>query len=155
MKTFDGDKHLVCDTGGFTGPPGGYIFFAIYVAYSALIALFGAFLSIVTRKVPSLFNESKLIAISIYNLVFLSVVIIPVVIVLNQINPFISWIIRSIGIIYAFFATVVLQFFPKIVYLIISCFSNQKRSNISTSDDILRSDLQTFRDIPDSSMADH
>ena len=118
MKTVDGNDHFVCDTGGFTGPPGGYVFFAIFVAYSGLILLFGAFLSIVTRDVPELFNESKIITISIYHLVFLSVVIIPVVIVLSNINPYIGWIIRSGGILYAFTATLWIQFLPKVLGLI-------------------------------------
>jgi hypothetical protein len=77
LEKVNGEKHLICDTGGFTGPPGGYIFFAIFVFYTALIALFGAFLSVVTRKVPTLFNESKLVAISIYNLFFVAIIIIP------------------------------------------------------------------------------
>ena len=56
------------------------------------------------------------IALSIYNLVFLSVVVIPVVIVLNNINhPFAWWIIRSVAIFYAFFATLIVQFLPKFV----------------------------------------
>ena len=118
MKNLDGNDHYVCDTGGFTGPPGGYVFFAIFVAYNAIILLFGAFLSIVTRDVPELFNESKIISISIYHLVFESVVIIPVVIVLSNINPYIGWIIRSGGILYAFTATLWIQFLPKVFGLI-------------------------------------
>ena len=118
MKSFDGEEHFVCDTGGFTGTPGGYVFFFIFVGYSAIILLFGAFLSKVTRDVPALFNESKLISISIYHLVFLSIVIIPIVIVLNDIDPFISWIIRTTGILYAFTATLWIQFVPKIISLI-------------------------------------
>merc|ERR1711904_215239 len=44
MEERGGEDHYVCTTGGFTGEPGGYIFFAIFVAYTALILLFGAFL---------------------------------------------------------------------------------------------------------------
>ena len=117
MKNIDGEEHFVCDTGGFVGPPGGYIFFGIFLFYSTIILLFGAFLSIVTRDVPGLFNESKLITISIYHLVFLSIVFIPVVIVLNEIDPYISWIIRSVGILYAFNATTWIQFIPKLIPL--------------------------------------
>merc|ERR1712232_68819 len=54
MEDRGDDDHYVCTTGGFTGYPGGLLFF-------------GAFLSIVTRNIPSFFNESKLVAISIYN----------------------------------------------------------------------------------------
>ena len=43
-----------------------------------------AVLVIVTRNVPSFFNESKLIAICIYNLGFLAAVCIPVIIGLEE-----------------------------------------------------------------------
>jgi len=118
MKNFDGEDHYVCATGGFTGDPGGIIFFFIFVAYAFMVLLFGAFLSIVTRKVPSVFNESKLLAISIYNLGFLAVVIIPVYMVVQVFNPFIAWIIRTIAILYAFTATNVLQFLPSVLPII-------------------------------------
>lgn len=114
-----GEKHFVCTTGGFTGEPGGFIFFGIFVAYGAIILLVGVFLSVVTRKAPSLFNESKLLAISMYNLGFLSVVIIPVFLVVQPYNPFIAWILRTVAILYAFAATMVLQFVPPIAGIII------------------------------------
>merc|ERR1712137_747666 len=107
--------HYVCTTGGFTGKPGGMIFFFILVGYEGFILLVAAFLSIVTRNVPSFFNESKLIVISIYNLGFLAAVVIPVVIVLNSINPFASWVIRSLAVLYAFTATLFLQFASKVI----------------------------------------
>jgi len=113
------DDHWVCATGGFTGYPGGLIFFFIYVAWTGGLLLFGAFLSIVTRNIPSFFNESKLVAISIYNLGFLSVVVIPVFLVLQEFNPFAAWIIRTVAILYAFTATLVLQFLPQLVGVII------------------------------------
>ena len=118
MKDVGGEDHYVCTTGGFTGFPGGYVFFAIFTAYTAVILLIGAFLSIVTRKAPSAFNESKLLAISIYNLILLGVVIIPVFLVVQPFNPFIAWILRTIAILYAFTATLVLQFAPSLFLII-------------------------------------
>ena len=118
MEERDGEEHYVCTTGGFTGSPGGYVFFGILVAYGTIILLFGVFLSIVTRKVPSLFNESKLLAISIYNLGFLSAVIIPVFLVVQPFNPFIAWILRTVAILYAFTATLALQFTHPILSII-------------------------------------
>jgi len=112
---YDGRDHYVCNTGGFTGEPGGLIFFIIFITYEALVLLVAAGLCIVTRNVPSFFNESKLIAISIYNLGFLAAVCIPVIIVLEEINPFASWIIRAVAVLYAFTATLVLQFAPKVI----------------------------------------
>jgi len=112
MEDRDGKDHFVCATGGFTGEPGGVIFFFIFVGYSSIVLLFGAFISFVTRNVPSEFNESKLITISIYNLGFLGAIIIPVFFVLQPINPFVAWILRTCAILYAFTATMVLQFIP-------------------------------------------
>ena len=108
------EQHYVCDTGGFTGPPGGMVFFFIFVAYTGIILLFAAIVSFATRKVPSLFNESRLIAFSIYNILFLSLIIIPVFFVLQQFNPFVGWIIRTLAILYAFTTTLFLMFLPKI-----------------------------------------
>merc|ERR1711862_813839 len=119
MRNIDGVDHYVCSTGGFTGEPGGYIFFGLLVGYGALVLLCGVFLSIATRNVPSLFNESKLLAISMYNLGFLSVVIIPVFLVVQPYNPFIAWILRTVAILYAFTATMVLQFLPQLVGIFI------------------------------------
>ena len=108
------DDHYVCATGGFTEEPGGYVFFAIFVAYSFIVLLIGAFISIVSRKVPSQFNETKILTISIYNLGLLGIVIIPVFLAVNPFNPFIAWILRTIAILYAFTATMVIQFVPMI-----------------------------------------
>merc|ERR1712084_209304 len=83
------------------------------------LLLFGAFLSIVTRNIPSFFNESKLVAISIYNLGILAIVVIPVFLVLQEFNPFAAWIIRTVAILYAFAATLALQFVPKIFGMIV------------------------------------
>merc|ERR1711879_926022 len=102
-------------SGGFTGTPGGLIFFFILVAYGFVVLLLGIFLSVVTRNVPSAFNESKLLAISIYNLGFLAVVIIPVFLTVQPFNPFIAWILRTVAILYAFTATMTLQFLPMLI----------------------------------------
>ena len=110
--------HYICDTGGFTGPPGGLIFFFIFVSYSAILLLFGALISFAIRKVSNSFNESKLIAISIYNILILSIFIIPIFMVLLTFNPFIGWVIRSLAILYAFTTTLVLLFIPKLIGVI-------------------------------------
>merc|ERR1712137_1333896 len=110
----DGIDHYLCATGGFTGEPGGIVFFALLVTYGAFVLFIGVFLSIVTRNVPSMFNESKLLAFSIYNLIFLAIVIIPVFLVVQPYNPFIAWILRTCAILYAFTATLALQFVPPV-----------------------------------------
>merc|ERR1712232_388909 len=111
--------HYVCATGGFTGAPGGIVFFSIFVAYAAIVLVTGAVISFLSRNVPSGYNESKLLTISIYNLGFLSIVIIPVFLVVNPFNPFIAWILRTCARLYAFTATMVLQFLPQLVGIFI------------------------------------
>jgi len=93
--------------------------FLILVCYSAIVLLIGAIISFLSRKVPSQFNETKILTISIYNIGFLGIVIIPVFIVVNEYNPFIAWILRTLSILYAFTATMLLQFVPKIIGIFI------------------------------------
>jgi len=119
MQERDNLDHYLCATGGFTGPPGGYVFFSIFVGYGAIVVGFALFLSIVTRNVPSLFNDSSVIAITMYNITFLAAVGIPVVIVLNYIEPFAGWIVRTAVILYVFSSTLILQFFPKIIGMVV------------------------------------
>ena len=133
MEERDGEEHYVCTTGGFTGSPSGVIFFSILVAYGALVLLIGIFLSIVTRNVPSIFNESKLLAVSIYNLGFLSAVILPVIIVVEPFNPFITWILRTIAILYAFTATLFLQFAPPMFLIIF----DDRMSNVNIAKQVI------------------
>ena len=86
---------------------------------------------------------------------FLSVVVIPVVIVLNNINhPFAWWIIRSVAIFYAFFATLIVQFLPKFVpmFVVDRCsdddpFHHSTKSLASL--DKSNSSKNTFTDIPE------
>ena len=110
MMEGDGKDHYVCTTGGFTGEPGGLIFFCILVGYGAFILFVGIILTVASRNVPYRFNEGKLLAISVYNIAFLSVVIIPVFMVLQNHNPFLAWIVRTCAILYGFAATMILQF---------------------------------------------
>jgi hypothetical protein len=118
MEEWSGEDHYVCATGGLIGYPGGYIFFAIFVAYTTLILLFGVFLAFVTRNVPEEYSESRLVGYSVYNLTFLGAVVIPVFFVLRETNPVAAWVIRTLGILYGFTATVWLQFIPPMILLV-------------------------------------
>jgi len=113
LISIGGNEHYICHAGGFTGDPIGYVFFAIDCAYIGLILIFGVFLSIVTRNIISTFNESRLIAVSTYNLFFLGVIGIPVYLVLKASNPLASWVIYEVCILYGFLSTLVMQFLPK------------------------------------------
>ena len=122
------NQHYVCVTGGFSGPPGGIIFFSVFVAYSAFVLFIGALISFAVRKVPAAYNEATLLTISIYNLGFLSVVIIPVFLAINPFNPFVAWILRTAATLYAFTATLVLQFVP----ILFGVFILDKGKNVRT-----------------------
>ena len=149
MEERDGTDHYVCTTGGVTGKPGGLIFFFILVAYTSIVLLFGAVISILTRNVPSQFNETKLMTISIYNLGFLAAVIIPVYMVVEPFNPFVSWILRTCAVLYAFTATLIIQFLPIIFGIFIldkgrnvKVFKSKLKLNASensTTSDTIRS----------------
>jgi len=135
-----GDRHYVCHAGGFTGDPIGYVFFAIDCAYIGLILLFGVFLSIVTRNIISTFNESRLIAVSTYNLFFLGIIGIPVYLAIYQNNPLAAWVIYEVCVLYGFLSTLVMQFFPKMWGIVIvdkfknkSLIMEEANSNTATN----------------------
>ena len=109
------EEHYVCATGGFTEEPGGIIFFSIFAIYGAFVLLGGVVISVLARNIPQQFNETKLLAVSIYNLAFLSAVVIPVYVVIVTSNPFVAWILKTLAVLYAFTATLFLQFVPQIV----------------------------------------
>jgi len=142
LEEINGEEHYVCTTGGFTGEPGGLVFFFIFVSYSALVLVLGVIVSFLVRNVPSMFNETKLLTFSIYNLLFLSVVIIPVLMVVEPINPFIAWILRTCAVLYAFTATMALQFIPKFFGIFIKDKGRNVRkfkSKISTTKESVNS----------------
>lgn len=113
VLNISGKDHWICRSGSVGGYALGIVFFALLVAYIGLILLFGVFLAIVTRKLPSRFNESQLIGMSVYNLTFLSAVVIPLYFVLETISPLARWIVVVSGILYGFAATMFLQFAPR------------------------------------------
>lgn len=119
LEEIDDNEHYVCTTGGLTGKPGGIIWFSLIVGYGALLLFMGVILTYLIRRVPSEFNEGKLLAVSIYNFTFLCIVIIPVYFVLENVSPFAAWLLRTLAILYGFLATVYLQFIPIIIRL---CF---------------------------------
>lgn len=135
----DGDDHYVCETGGFTGPPGGYVFFGVLVAYEGIVLLFGVFLAFVTRNVPDEYSESRLVGISVYNLAFLSIVVIPVFLVLRDISPVAAWIIRTIATLYGFTATLWLQFIPTMGLLIVKDKCGDRNTQLKDSKDLTAS----------------
>lgn len=150
MKKLDGEDHYVCTTGGFTGEPGGMIFFFVLVAYGALVLVGGMILSILGRKIPSHFNETRLNTISIYNIALLCAVIIPVFLAVNPYNPLLAWIFRTLSILYVFTATMLLQFAPKLVGVFIIDKAKNPFIKLNTISDRLTKSATTPTEVSDS-----
>merc|ERR1712137_1207647 len=122
MVDVDGDDHYICNTGGVTGEPGGTVFFFILVGYCGFLLFGSLFISFLVRHVPRPFMDKRLMSISVFNLTFLSAVVIPVFFVLIGISPFAAWIVRTFGILYGFGSTLAVHMVPKCVGLLLDKF---------------------------------
>lgn len=87
-------------------------------AYKGLLLLFGLFLSYETRSVKlKQLNDSRLVGMSIYNVVILCLITGPVSLVMNnQVNSHFAFI--SLAIIFCCFLSMALIFTPKIAELV-------------------------------------
>ncbi|XP_072048784.1 gamma-aminobutyric acid type B receptor subunit 2-like [Amphiura filiformis] len=87
---------------------------ALY-SYKALLLIFGAFLAWETRKVTiSALNDSKLIGISVYNVIVLCTIGVSVSFVINN-NPSILYIFTSCVLLFCTTITLIIVFVPKII----------------------------------------
>jgi len=117
MVEIDDEDHYLCTTGGVTGEPGGIVFFFILVGYCGFLLFGSLFLSFLVRHVPRPFMDKRLMSISVFNLTFLSAVVIPVFFVLRYISPFAAWLVRTLAVIYGFGSTLYIHMIPKLVGL--------------------------------------
>ena len=131
LEEVQDELHYVCTSGGFTGYPGDYIFFAIFTSYALIILIAGVIISILARNAPSAFNETKILTISIYNIFLLGTVGITVYLIVFPYNPFIAWILRTLFILYVFGATMFLQFVPLLVGVFIIDKGGNPRRNLN------------------------
>eukprot|EP01097_Dermamoeba_algensis_P009289 TRINITY_DN6505_c0_g1_i1.p1 TRINITY_DN6505_c0_g1~~TRINITY_DN6505_c0_g1_i1.p1 ORF type:complete len:245 (-),score=41.85 TRINITY_DN6505_c0_g1_i1:59-793(-) len=98
------------------------------LAGEGLLLLWGTWLSIQVRNVASKFNESKHIGMSIYNIVLVSAVALPVTIVLGKDNPDVEFAVVACAIIMATSMTLGLLFIPKIA----ECISPKRESKMTS-----------------------
>jgi len=80
----------------------------------AILVVWGVFLAISTRDLPSLFNESKAIGFCIYNIAFCGVIVVPLIFVLED-SPGAFFIMRNLVVIWAVVATNSILFIPKLL----------------------------------------
>jgi hypothetical protein len=96
--------------------PGFYVWFGVQVGVLGLFLLWGAFLAYKIREVPTAFNESTHIMMSLFALIFSGIILIPVAILVGD-NPEATVIIQGLSQpIVALVLTVVL-FGPKLYYI--------------------------------------
>ncbi|KJE95531.1 hypothetical protein CAOG_009932 [Capsaspora owczarzaki ATCC 30864] len=88
-------------------------FQGILFAYMGLMLLFGIVLAFRTRNIQDeAFNESKMVSVAIYNVAFVTVIMIPLVSFTTDVRALL--VMKSVGILFAVLVTVGLVFFPKI-----------------------------------------
>jgi len=119
VDEYNDKDHYMCTTGGLIGEPAGTVFFFVLVGYFGFLLFFAFIFLFLNRRAPNFFMENRLMFISIFNLGFVAAVVIPLVFVLNSASPFASWIVRTLGMIYAFTSTLWLHYIPKILGLVI------------------------------------
>lgn len=135
-EMLDGDdhKHYQCTTGGFTGTPGGIVFFFIIVAYLIILILTSFVLAYRSRKSSSKYKERKILNIALFNILFTGVVVIIVFFIVDPIEPFAAWIIRTVGMVYSFFSTIMIVFIP--VFTVVVVVDRFKDKKSKKEDDI-------------------
>ncbi|KAK2166254.1 hypothetical protein LSH36_40g05026 [Paralvinella palmiformis] len=110
------DNQVLIPQTRFCESPHMWYFVGIIYAIKGLLLVFGAFLAFETRKVtvPAL-NDSKFIGISVYNVVVLCLIGVPIALVMKeQVDA--SYALISLFIFFATSMTVCLVFVPKIVH---------------------------------------
>ncbi|KJE98253.1 hypothetical protein CAOG_008244 [Capsaspora owczarzaki ATCC 30864] len=90
------------------------IYLAIYLAFKGAVLLAGIYLAIACRNVADQFNESKQLGFAIYNLTFISCIIIPLVLAI-QASATVVYLIAAFGTLLALVMTIAIIFVPKIV----------------------------------------
>jgi len=98
---------------------GVWIWQIVILGVEALWLFIGVGLAYKTRKVSLLrFNESTHIALAIYNLLFLSVVIIPIIYIVDVPDPNVIFVLLSVALLLGVSGILVLLFMPKFYAII-------------------------------------
>merc|ERR1712137_81909 len=115
-RDIDGeDNHYICISGGLV-PHLTWVFFFILVGYGGIVLVLSAIFVFVTRSVKTKYNEAQTIALSIYNLVFVGIVSVPVLFVLQLQHSILAyWILLNVIILYTFTSTIFFHYAPLFV----------------------------------------
>lgn len=89
-----------------------FLWYALYLGYKFVLALYLVFLATKTRNVPSMFNEAKSLALVVYNLTLFSLILVPMVLLLGQ-KLDAQYALSCLGLIYLSISTTSLVLLPK------------------------------------------
>eukprot|EP00455_Lapot_gusevi_P018022 TRINITY_DN1975_c0_g1_i32.p1 TRINITY_DN1975_c0_g1~~TRINITY_DN1975_c0_g1_i32.p1 ORF type:complete len:715 (-),score=105.34 TRINITY_DN1975_c0_g1_i32:448-2592(-) len=110
----------------------------LYVFNSCLVA-YGAYLAFRTRHVHVEFNESAYIAASLYNVLFVSVIVVPVVAALG-LSPSSAFILKAVGVICATCISTGILFIPKFL----SIYNNEDENAFMKGPSFVRSRVSSL-----------
>ena len=88
------------------------MFFAVTAAPQLLMMVWGVYLAYQVRNVPSIFNETKTIGYCIYNFTLVTLVIGPLVSLLQRL-PAVQFVLVNLGLLYLTVSTLALVIVPK------------------------------------------
>jgi len=94
-------------------------FFATLGAFKAILLLIGCFLSVAVRKQPSEFNESRTIALAIYNVAFCLVAFLAIWLAIPDSSYSLKYILRSVVVLWGNSITILAIFGRKMYYILI------------------------------------
>ncbi|XP_004342411.2 hypothetical protein CAOG_08242 [Capsaspora owczarzaki ATCC 30864] len=115
-KDFETKQSLVTFTTDCTSEHFG-IFTAVYLGIKGAALLYGVYLAVMCRHVANQFNESKQLGFAIYNLTFVSCIIIPLVLALDATATAI-YLIAALGTLFALVVTLAIIFVPKVMRIV-------------------------------------
>merc|ERR1712137_638312 len=108
-------KHYVCMGGGLVEGLT-WVFFFILVGYAGIILVLSSVFVFVTRSIKTKYNEAQTIALSIYNLVFVGIVSVPVLFVLQLQHSILAyWILLNVIILHTFTSAIFFHYAPLFV----------------------------------------
>jgi len=94
-------------------------FFATLGSFKAILLIIGCALSVAVRKQPSEFNESRTIALSIYNISFCLVAFLAIWLAIPDSSYQLKYILRSVVVLWGVTITILVIFGRKIYYIVI------------------------------------
>jgi len=103
--------YLTCDHPNVNGTDITVVFYGLTIGYNGLLLVVGAILAYKIRKLPSHFNESKAIALAIYNLFLISLIIL--ILALTLTSPTTVGLFLMLGFFLGSFLSLVILFGPK------------------------------------------